>query len=360
MACLLIVDDSKASREALLAILSDEGYECQAAGNGATALQILRGQRVDLVLLDIAMPGVSGLEVLDELRRYHSAMDLPVIMVTGQSNSQAIANALDRGANDYIAKPVDLNVLLARIRTQLQLRDLGRLKDDFLSIASHDLKNPLTAILALAELLAFEFSVGTPMTDEGRWSIETIGRRARQMNRLINDFLDMGAAQEGRLVLARVPTDLRQLAELAVADNCVYAQSKGIEIALAAGEPPPLVSADPARLTQVIDNLVGNAIKFGSTGGRVELLTRAAGGQVVLEVRDNGPGLAEADLERLFIRHARLSNRPTGGETSTGLGLAWCKQLVELHGGRIGARNGDSGGAVFWFELPREGPAAAS
>ena len=360
MACLLIVDDSKASREALLELLAGEGYECQAVGSGDAALQILRSQRVDLVLLDIAMPGVSGLDVLDELRRLHSAVDLPVIMVTGQSASQATANALDRGANDYITKPLDLNVLFARIRTQLQLRELGRLKDEFLSIASHDLKNPLTAILALADLLAFEFQVGTPMTAEGRWSIETIGRRARQMNRLIADFLDMRAAQDGHLVLARTPTDLRQVAELAVADNLIYAQSKGIELALAAGEPPPLVSADPARLAQVVDNLVGNAIKFGSAGGRVELATRAAEGQVVLEVRDTGPGLAAADLERLFTRHARLGNRPTGGETSTGLGLAWCKQLVELHGGRIGARNGEEGGAVFWFELPRDGTAALS
>jgi two-component system sensor histidine kinase/response regulator len=358
MACLLIVDDSQSNREALLELLSGEGYQCQAAGNGDEALQILRNQRVDLVLLDIAMPGVSGLQVLDELRRHQSAVDLPVIMVTGQSASQATANALDRGANDYVTKPLDLHVLLARIRTQLQLRDLGRLKDEFLSIASHDLKNPLTAILALADLLAFEFPVGAPMTAEGRWSIETIARRSRQMNRLITDFLDMRAAQDGHLVLARKPTDLRQIAEQAVADNRVYGQSKGIELALASGEPPPLVSADPARLAQVIDNLVGNAIKFGSAGGRVELATRATENKVVLEVRDNGPGLAEADLEHLFTRHARLGNRPTGGESSTGLGLAWCKQLVELHGGRIGARNDERGGAIFWFELPQEGPPA--
>ncbi|HEX2573626.1 MAG TPA: response regulator [Polyangia bacterium] len=358
MACLLIVDDSKTSREGLLELLSYEGYQCQAVGDGDAALRSLKTQRVDLILLDIAMPGVSGLHVLDEVRRQHSAVDLPVIMVTGQSASQATANALDRGANDYVTKPLDLHVLLARIRTQLQLRDLGRLKDEFLSIASHDLKNPLTAILALADLLAFEFPVGAPMTAEGRWGIETIARRSRQMNRLITDFLDMRAAQDGHLVLARVPTDLRQIAEQAVEDNRIYSQSKGIELALATGEAPPLVPADPARLAQVVDNLVGNAIKFGSSGGRIELATRATGEHVALEVRDNGPGLSGADLGRLFIRHARLGNHPTGGETSTGLGLAWCKQLVELHGGRIGAHNGEQGGAVFWFELPREQPPA--
>lgn len=354
MAHLLIVDDSLPSREALVELLSAEGYECSPAADGESALAILRSLRIDTVLLDITLPRVSGLAVLEEIRRSRSAVELPVIMVTGHSGSREVVDALSRGANDYVTKPLDLPVLLARVRTQIQLRDLSRLKDEFLDIASHDLKNPLTSVLGSAEFLDSSFAVGTPMTPEGRWFIETITRRAQQMTRIITDFLDMQASHDGRLILRKGPVDLRRIAQQVIEDNRAYGQRKGIALALALGEPLPSVAADEARIAQVVENLLGNAIKFGPPGCQVEVATSTGVSHVVLEVRDTGPGLRDADLEQLFVKGARLSNRPTGNESSTGLGLAWCRQLIELHGGRIGARNGEQCGATFWFELPYE------
>jgi signal transduction histidine kinase len=102
----------------------------------------------------------------------------------------------------------------------------------------------------------------------------------------------------------------------------------------------------------VVDNLVGNAVKFSPTGARVRLRAYRTESVAGLEVRDTGPGLRPEDFPRLFMKHARLSNRPTGGEHSSGLGLFICKLLVAQHGGRIGARNAEGGGAIFWFELP--------
>lgn len=102
----------------------------------------------------------------------------------------------------------------------------------------------------------------------------------------------------------------------------------------------------------MVENLLGSAIKFGPPGCQVEVAISVGDSHVVLAVRDTGPGLRDADLEQLFVKGARLSNRPTGSESSTGLGLAWCRQLIELHGGCIGARNSEKGGATFWFEMP--------
>lgn len=353
MAHLLIVDDSQPSREALVELLAAQGYECTPAMDGEAALALVRTRRIDLVLLDITLPKVSGLAVLEEIRSRRSAVELPVIMVTAHSASQEVVKALSRGANDYVTKPLDLPVLLARVRTQLQVRELTSLKDEFLAIASHDLKNPLTSVIGSADFLTSTFAVGTPMTAEGRWFIETITERAQKMTRLISDFLDMQAAHEGRLLLRKEALDLRRIAHQILEDNRAYGQRKGIGLTLLPGEPLPCVPADEARIAQVIENLLGNAIKFGRSGDQVEVATRAGDSHVVLEVRDSGPGLREADLEQLFVRGAHRSNRPTGGESSTGLGLAWCRQLIELHGGRIGAHNGELGGAVFWFELPR-------
>jgi signal transduction histidine kinase len=349
---LLVVDDQAGGREALRELLAEDGFVCFATGDGAAVRDLVVREKIDLVLLDISMPDVGGLQVLEQLRAMRSALELPVIMVTAHSESVAVVGALKRGANDYVTKPIDPDVLAARIRTQLEIRDLSRLKDELRRIASHDLKNPLAVVIGTAELLAEELEVGVPMTDEGRAHLETIARRCRQMLRLINDFLDMRAVEAGRLALRREPTDLRELAGQSVHDQRAYAARKGIGLTLAGGAAAPL-TADVTRVGQVIDNLVGNALKFGPRGGLVEVHVEAGAETVRFEVRDDGPGLPFTELERLFVAHSQVGNRPTGGESSSGLGLAWCRQLVELHGGRIGAQQRPGGGAVFWFELPR-------
>ncbi len=352
-ATILVVDDAPSNREAMALLLRDEGFQVMTAGDAAGALAALAGAHVDLVLLDVSMPKMSGLQLLDHVRRNRSPTELPIIMVTASAGSEGVVEALGRGANDYVTKPVDAQVLLARVRTQLEVGRLARLKDEFLRVASHDLKNPLTAILGAADALTADFPTGTPMNDEGRWYIGALKRRALQMRRIIGDFLDLGALQEGRLALELAPVDLRALVAQSVEDNLAYARGKAIALALAPGPTPAPVRADAPRMTQVIDNLVGNAIKFSPRGSAVEVAVVDAGPAVRVEVRDHGPGFAEEDLGRLFVRHARIGNRPTGGESSTGVGLALCRELVELHGGRIGARNADGGGALFWFELPR-------
>src|SRR5262249_5467568 len=157
--------------------------------------------RVDLVLLDVGLPRTSGLQLLEELRRRRAPTELPVILVTANGDASAVVDGLGRGANDYVAKPVDPSVLLARGRTQLEAARRARLKDEFLRVASHDLKNPLTAILGAADALAADFPVGAPMTADGRWYLDMLKRRALQMRRIVADFLDLGALREGRLSL---------------------------------------------------------------------------------------------------------------------------------------------------------------
>jgi signal transduction histidine kinase len=173
------------------------------------------------------------------------------------------------------------------------------------------------------------------------------------MKRIIGDFLDLGALREGRLVLDRAAFDLHTLVAQSIEHNSVYAARKAIRLALETGTSQAIVQGDGARITQVIDNLVSNAIKFTPNGGAVLLRIDDQLPGVRIEVRDTGPGLTKDDLAGLFVPHRRGASRPTGNESSTGLGLALCKQLVELHGGHIGAQNATEGGAVFWFELPR-------
>ena len=233
-----------------------------------------------------------------------------------------------------------------------ELRQLHALKDDFLQIASHDLKNPLTCIQGFAYIIDSLTMPGTVMTPETHALAGKIMAHCKVMQKIIEDFLDFQAMDAGQVKLTLEQIDLNALARRVLERNADYAARKTIIPHLEQESALPLVSADRSRLDQVVDNFVSNAIKFSSPGDHVTVCTRKSEGRVVVEVRDSGPGLTDEDMKSLFVKYAKLSNLPTGGEKSSGLGLSICKMIIEIHGGEVGARNNAEGGATFWFELP--------
>lgn len=349
---LLVVDDNKLNREMLSRRLQRKGYLVTEAENGNQALDLIEKKSFDLALLDIMMPGISGIEALEVVRRRHSAAELPVIMATAKTQSEDIVEALRLGANDYVTKPIDFPVLLARVQTHLNLKRLFKLKDEFLSIASHDLKNPLFVIVCQAYLIQNKIPPGTAMTDEAYDMVGKISQHARTMQQIIADFLDFQSVEEGHIKLSVFPMDLSQLVARVVENQRSYASEKKIELLFETDELLPKATADTNRIEQVVQNLIGNAIKFTPQGGTIIARTRGLENAVLFEVQDSGPGLTEQDLQRVFVNFGRLSNTPTGGEKSSGLGLAIAKKMVDLHGGNIGVRNNSTGGATFWFTLP--------
>jgi len=184
--------------------------------------------------------------------------------------------------------------------------------------------------------------------------VSNIKESANEMYALIVDFLDFHAVEDGHLVVSRELVGLSDIAERSYRANVEYAKEKQIELVFSAKDGPIGILADQARIKQVIDNFVTNAIKFCPGGSRVILRTYQTDSMGCLEVSDNGPGLTASDLERLFVKYATLSNVPTGGEKSFGIGLSLCKQIVELHDGTIGAGNNPVRGATFWFRIPKK------
>lgn len=235
-----------------------------------------------------------------------------------------------------------------------RLHAISEQKDELLRVASHDLKNPLQAILASSELIESLLTAPEQDRAEVLEFVAIIAERARTMQQLIADLVDGDALEDGTLQLQQAPVGLDTLAREVVAGCASYAREKGIALhaELPAAGTVPLVKVDRARIAQVMENLVGNAIKFSPRGTTVRAVVVPEGAQVRFEVRDQGPGLTEADRAKLFTKYGRLSAKPTGGEVSTGLGLAICKELVEAHGGAIGADNAPQGGAVFSMVLP--------
>ena len=182
---LLVVDDNEDNRDMLARRLKRQGYAVDVAEDGTQALGMIAAANYDLVLLDIMMPGLSGIDVLTTLRTRHSVADLPIIMATAKDESEDVVNALKLGANDYVTKPIDFPVVLARIRTQLSLKRLSALKDEFLRMASHDLKNPLTVILGAVKVVQTLVPPGATMTDTSYDLLRRMTSRATDMQRMI-------------------------------------------------------------------------------------------------------------------------------------------------------------------------------
>jgi signal transduction histidine kinase len=261
--------------------------------------------------------------------------------------------AFSAGAVDYITKPIQHEEALARIGTHLTIRRLQQelkqqlaLKERFMRIAGHDLRNPLCLILMSGELARRKGA--TPAVAE---YLESIHSSAQHMRRIIDTFLNIrkpGDSSRGPMDRA----DLNLVAAAVVAQNEPAAERKQLTLALELADDLPLAKADAGSIYQALSNYVGNAIKFHPPGGHIVVRTRLSPTHLRAEVEDQGPGVPAAERSTLFTEYARLSPRPTGGEESTGLGLSIVKQLVELEHGRVGADFPAKGGAIFWFEVP--------
>lgn len=349
---LLVVDDNEMNRDVMSRRLRREGYAVDVAEDGLKAMDMIKRSHYDLILLDVMMPGISGFDMLPLIRQLHDMTELPVIMATAKDQSEDVVEGLRLGANDYVTKPIDHPVLLARIQLHLKLKNLSQLKDEFIRIASHDLKNPLSTVMMAAHIVSERVPVGSMMQEQFYNMLQYIVKHSEEMQRIIRDFLDFQAMEDGAILLERTPTQLNEIAQELYDENLSYAESKQITLTLDLDTEPVTIQADSDRIRQVGQNLVGNAIKFCPANASVALRTRFRDQQVAFEVTDTGPGLEPGDFQKVFNKYARMSNKPTGTENSTGLGLAICKQMIELHGGTIGVFNNPERGATFWFKLP--------
>ncbi len=240
---------------------------------------------------------------------------------------------------------------LERTNSQLEqanelLRQLNLENFEFIGIAAHVLKNPLTAVLGYSELLAGQFGSGADHASYG----EKIKIAAERMLKLVTDLLDINAIEEGHVGLKMEQVDFGRVITQILHGQRMAAARKKIAIHL---ESPPamFVIADTRAMLQVVENFISNAVKYSPEGRSVYVRVFPLNGEVTLEVEDEGPGLSEQDQAMLFQKYSRLTPQPTGGESSTGLGLSIVKRLAESMGARVGCRSELGRGTVFWITL---------
>jgi signal transduction histidine kinase len=399
---ILIVDDIPDNRTLLSRRFQRQGYECAEADSGLGALYALETAPFDVVLLDVMMPDLDGLEVLRRIREKYSQEMLAVIMVTGRAESDDIVNALRMGANDYITKPVDFAVAQARVGVQAgrkraeekvrqanqalsvanddlerriaertaelvltndQLRvaiaeaqAAGRAKDEFLGTLSHELRTPLNGLVAMSALLE-----RTNLDPAQRKMTGVIRSSSDAMTTVVTDLLDALDLTTNELVLRPDRIRLGEIIRQAADEAEAAARAKGLGFRFdLAPDVEGLVQADAYRLQQILGKLLGNAVKF-SDAGEVGLSVRrspASAGLVVFEVSDTGIGIEPAAMEQLFKPFQQADGSHSRRNGGLGLGLAISRGLVERMGGAIAATSRAGEGSVFRVELPLPAEAA--
>ncbi len=356
---ILAVDDYARNLRVVKETLTARDFEVFTATSGAEALKEVHEHLPDIILLDLMMPVMDGLEVCRRLKAHTGTQDIPIIFLTAADEKKLVTKALDLGAVDYVVKPFNPAELMARVRTHLELKDtrdeLRRIiaqKNDLMSVVAHDLKNPLGTIRMSASLLKEQKGADATRTE----LVDSIISACDDSLAFINARLERNARELG---LARLSVEEFQLADVLVPvlqQNAQAATAKNIQLEVVGDAGVGIkVSADYLAMVQVIDNLVSNAVKFTPRGGSVWIDVARQGEMASIEIRDQGPGLTAEDQAHLFEPYRRLSAQPTGGESSTGLGLSIARQLMEAMGGKIGCRSAPGEGACFWVSLPSVG-----
>lgn len=287
--------------------------------------------RPDLILLDIEMPEMDGYEVCGRLKKEAATQGIPVIFITAKGEVKDETKGLELGAVDYITKPFSIPIVNARIRTHLQLleskrqlearnktlRELSGLKDKFVGMASHDLRNPLTSICGFARLLE-ENDENLSEKDKMAY-IRTILSFGEKMLALVNNLLDISIIESENLKLDIRPNSFEELCRERIRIFDIHAKGKNIALHSSYKEIED-VPCDKNQISQALDNLISNAIKFSPHGANVYISLEKNEDMARASVRDEGPGIPEEDKAKLFETFQKLKAKPTGGEKSTGLG----------------------------------------
>jgi signal transduction histidine kinase len=363
---LLVVDDN-ADMRAYLQRLLRPFYQVELAADGKTALTLAREMPPDLIISDVMLPGLDGFTLLKELRADPTTARIPVLLLSARAGEEATLEGLAAGAEDYLVKPFSARELLARVAARLDTARLSResedRKDEFLRMASHDLRSPLTAMkgnlqLALRQLRRLLSSAD--LAEATHRSLEDLSllivRALRQtdvQSRLIGDLLDVSRIQAGKLDLNLVPCDLVSLVREIALDH--QASTPGRTITLCMSETDDLiVLADTDRIGQVISNYLSNALKYSAAAAPITVGVEQVGNSARVWVRDKGPGLTASQQQRIWERFYQAPgiSIQSGAGQGMGLGLHICQTLIKRHNGEVGVESAPGQGSTFWFTLP--------
>jgi two-component system, sensor histidine kinase and response regulator len=366
---ILIADDNQANREVLEAHLVAAGFEVIKTNDGLEAVEAFGREVPDMVILDLLMPRLDGFGACRRIRETEPGSSVPILFLTALGDLETHQRALKSGADDFLTKPIQRTELLIRVRSLLRIRRLyqelqasneelraqrdalaeaKRLREEFTAFLLHDLKNPLQTIMLGTQSIARDEGIN----ERSRRALQRTTMALETLQQMVLNLLDISRSEEGTLVLERTEVDVAELAgEVATLMRPrAAAEGKHLEVD-ASGVAGLAVQLDREMIRRVLMNLLDNAVKHTPPASRVALVARAEPGGLLFCVQDEGPGIPEAQRERVFQKYVKLAEGGVGG--SRGLGLAFSRLAVEAHGGRIWAEQNQPTGSLFKVRLPR-------
>ena len=374
---ILVADDVPANVELLFDQLHTLGYRTISAHDGPSALAACFEFRPELCILDVSMPagdlGIddrsTGFEVCRRIKRDPRSARIPVIFVTALNDTTDRVRAIEAGGDDFLTKPHNRLVLGARVRSLIKLkaatdaleesfrkmRELEKVRDDLMKMIVHDLKSPLTTVLATLEMVT-DGDFGA-IGSEVRRALGDAEAKAEDLLSLIEDLLEVARLEETTITLQVAPTAPAALLQEIVHEWRLRFQQEGITCRVDVADDVPVFEADPTLLRRVFANLIQNAVTHTARAVELQLLARADSNGVLFTVADNGPGIPKEYQELIFRKFEQVRTPNAPRVRSSGLGLAFCKLAVEAHGGRIWVQSEEGRGSAFHFWLPLTPPA---
>jgi signal transduction histidine kinase len=353
----LVVDDQESIRKLVSLHLRKQGYDVYTARDGHEGLRLASEHHPDIIVSDLMMPGMDGMELCRHIKGDQRMRETFFIILTAKGKIEDKLEGFGIGADDYIVKPFNHHELLARVGSamrirllQKELRELNDLKDEFLGMAAHDMRTPLTVIKGWCDLFGGHL-LGN-LSAEQLEAIEGIGQQATLMLHLVNDLLDVAKIEAGKVQLTLGFHKIDEIVSEYLRSQFLVAQTKHIKLASEVASGLPRVWMDPERVGQVLGNLLSNAFKFSPENAAVTVSAVLSGDFVEVSVSDTGVGIPPQDVAKMFEKFAQVSSRATRGEKGTGLGLAIVKKIIELHGGRVWVKSKVGEGSTFTFSLP--------
>lgn len=354
---ILIVEDDIANRKIMKSQLTAAKYQVLTAEDGNSALKSIESDKdIDIVLLDLILPDISGFEICKKIREEYSLFEKPVIMVTSKNRIKDLVEGFEVGANDFIAKPYNIYELIARINSSISLKNIyqdntslkkvNSLKSDIVDMAAHDLRSPLTIISGYSKRI-------TKLTKpEGKESelANKILNSSNKMLTIIDKMLH--DSKYNNYLVHFEDIEINNLIKKSIKFYSDMAEDKNQRISFSADLDKIIVNLDSSSFIIIIENLINNAIKYSPVNSKINIDVKTANNITTITIKDSGNGFTDEEIDNLFIKFFPFTNKPTNGESSTGLGLYIINDMVKRNNGTIKVNSTRGMGSEFILSFP--------
>ena len=362
---LLVVDDVQTNVLLLKALLGKEGYGILVANNGQEALEVIRNENPDLILLDVMMPGMDGFEVAERLKSEEFRCEIPIIFLTALDDTQSIVNGFKLGVGDFISKPFRKEELMVRIKHQLSLVAARRIieekneelsksiagRDTMYSVIAHDLRSPMASMKMLLNTIMM--SVEKDKIDPDIFDmLEMSNKTSEEVFSLLDNLLKWTKSQLGKLTVIPQKLDISGLADGVVEVMNSVAEVKHIKL-IRTDHESFFVYVDIEMIKSILRNLISNAVKFSNPDSEIKVGIKAEDGKVIVSVTDSGKGIKKEDQHKLLKDSTHFTTYGTNSEEGSGLGLLLCRDFARKNGGELWFESEENLGSVFSFSLPQ-------